>query len=108
MACSSRQTKHFSRNTNNICSLLNNASIGTFCVQIGQLLESHWIFGELRFDLASILLQKRLNIVFNQFGRKMYQQKLYLMRSKRYWGFFEKYFVQNELQAAKFFYHKTA
>ena len=32
------------QNTNTICSLLNEASFGIFCDQIGQLIQSHWVF----------------------------------------------------------------
>ena len=56
------------QNVNKICCPLDNASFGTFCIQIGQLLESyHNESLKLRefFCLASILLQKCQNSAFD-------------------------------------------
>ena len=38
----------FEQNINNICSPSTNASLGIFCVQICQLLKSHWVFEDSR------------------------------------------------------------
>ena len=36
--------KKIEQKINEFCSLFDNASFGTFCIQIGQLLESQWVF----------------------------------------------------------------
>ena len=56
----------FEQKINKICSLLNNASFGTFCIPIGQLFDSQGVFEgrlsqRLRFDVfeAKSMLNKK-------------------------------------------------
>ena len=74
------------QNINNFCSSFNNTLFGTYCVQIGQLLES-WKIREISW-LASILHSKTSKQRFlnepsktqcNRFGCKSYQMKSYLV-----------------------------
>ena len=38
----------------------NNASFGTFCIQIGQLLEPHWVFEDfMEIDISVLLKQNQ-------------------------------------------------
>ena len=106
-ACSSRQTNFFEEKIYKICSLLNNASFGTFCISIGQLLELHWVFeGSVKSAVFTFLKQnqcktknflhlQRLSLTqaIDKFGRKRYQMKHYLMGYTCNEYFASKYFV---------------
>ena len=76
------QPNIFGQNLLEVCSLHFYASFGTFCVQIGQLLETQWVFEhsqEVEIDviLPFSYIFQRLTVprMINQFGRKKYQKK---------------------------------
>ena len=53
------------QNNNNIWAPLNNASFGSFCVQIGQLLESQWVFEDaINFLFSVDFASKRQQIAY--------------------------------------------
>ena len=93
-----------------VCSPHLYASSGTFCSQIGQLFETHWVF-EVCLEIDKSLLSKenvcdfailpnvqRLTVprLIDQFGRKRCQKKRKDVDYQLIKEFFQKYFVVHE------------
>ena len=109
------QQNIFEKHLIEVGSLHLHSSFGSFCVQIGQLLEAQWVFEHSEesrnrrhfpsktkiYRCSSILQRLTVIRIVHQFGRKRYQKNHNDLSYQLLKEFVQKYIVVHELWAGK-------